>query len=203
MDQRVADILKDLEMQSDLESGGVADVKPSDRMLAVPRDAGRMLNVFVRAAGARRVLELGTSVGYSTIWIAEALPDKSGGVTTIEQNPSKVTRALENFEAAGVSNRVDVRLGKISDVLDGMSGCRQEPFDGAFVDADKENVVRYFDTALGMIRRGGFVVVDNMTHPRKYARYMGALESHARSLPYVRMTVVPVGNGMLFAVKIG
>lgn len=121
--------------------------------------AGRLLNLLVRISGARRVLEIGTLGGYSTIWMARALPD-GGEVVTIEAEPAHAEVARANLDRAGVGDRVDVRVGAALEVLPALEG--GEPFDFVFIDADKQSNTRYLDWAARLGRPGTVVVVDNV-----------------------------------------
>ena len=125
--------------------------------IAISPDTGRLLQVLLRAVGARRVLEVGTLGGYSAIWIARALP-ADGRLVTIELEPIHATFAQRHLERAGVADRVDVRVGRALDVLPALDG---ERFDAVFLDADKESLPTYFDWALRLLRRGGLLLADN------------------------------------------
>jgi predicted O-methyltransferase YrrM len=119
--------------------------------------AGKLLHLLARISGARRVLEIGTLGGYSTIWLARALPD-GGEVVTIEAEPAHADVARANLERAGVADRVDIRVGAALEVLPTLSG----PFDLVFIDADKESNTRYLDWAARLGREGALVVLDNI-----------------------------------------
>ena len=175
------------------------DIKPhSPRMYAITEDSAVFLNILIRSAGFTNVLEVGMSVGYSTIWFAEAIEYNGGGrITTIERTPSKVARAKANFAEAGVSN-VTILEGTALDILRGMD----EKFDFVFIDADKGNAPEYFDLALKMLKPGGMIAIDNMTYPARYRDLMDNLARHIRSMPNVRTVTVPIGNGLEISTKI-
>jgi predicted O-methyltransferase YrrM len=122
--------------------------------------SGKLLHLLVRISGARRVLEIGTLGGYSTIWLARALPD-GGQVVTIEAEPAHAEVARSNLARAGLADRVDVRVGGALDVLPTLEG-DGEPFDLVFIDADKESNTAYLDWAARLGRPGAVVVVDNI-----------------------------------------
>jgi predicted O-methyltransferase YrrM len=119
--------------------------------------AGKLLHLLARMTGARRVLEIGTLGGYSTIWLARALPE-GGEVVTIEAEPANARVARASLERAGVSDRVDIRVGIALEVLPTLQG----PFDLVFVDADKESNTAYLDWAARLGRAGTVVVLDNI-----------------------------------------
>jgi predicted O-methyltransferase YrrM len=121
---------------------------------------GKLLHLLVRAIGARNVLEIGTLGGYSTIWLARALPD-GGRVISLEADPEHADVARANIARAGLDDRVEVRLGMALDLLPGLAE-NAEPFDFVFIDADKPNNAAYFDWALRLSRVGSIIVVDNV-----------------------------------------
>lgn len=118
---------------------------------------GKMLHLLARGICARRILEVGTLGGYSTIWLARALPD-DGRLVTMELEPHHAAMARTNIAAAGLADRVDVIGGPAVDSLAALDG----PFDLAFIDADKPNNVAYMREALRLVRPGGTIVVDNV-----------------------------------------
>jgi predicted O-methyltransferase YrrM len=122
---------------------------------------GKLLHLLARAIGARNVLEIGTLGGYSTIWLARALPD-GGRVISLEADPRHAEVARANIARAGLETKVEVRLGMALDVLPGLAAERAEPFDFVFIDADKPNNAAYFDWALKLSRPGSIIVVDNV-----------------------------------------
>jgi predicted O-methyltransferase YrrM len=125
--------------------------------IAVAPNQGKFLHLLARMSSARSVLEIGTLAGYSTIWLARALPD-GGRLVTLEIDPAHARVARQNLERAGLSDRVDVRVGPALDTLPQLSG----PFDFVFVDADKPNNPGYFTWALRLSRPGTVIVVDNV-----------------------------------------
>jgi predicted O-methyltransferase YrrM len=125
---------------------------------------GKLLHLLARIAGARRILEIGTLGGYSTIWLARALPE-GGLVTTIEAEPRNAAVARANIDRAGVGDRVEIRLGRAADVLPALEG----PYDLVFIDADKESNTIYLDAAARLSRPGAVVVVDNVVRSGRVA----------------------------------
>jgi predicted O-methyltransferase YrrM len=121
---------------------------------------GKLLHLLVRAIGARNVLEIGTLGGYSTIWLARALPD-GGRVISLEADARHAEVARANIARAGLETRVEVRLGMALDLLPELAGSAN-PFDFVFIDADKPNNTAYFDWALKLSRPGSIIVVDNV-----------------------------------------
>lgn len=202
MRPEIGRVLDRLEAQSRAERDRTADVAPDDRMLAITADTGIFYNTLLRAAGARRILEIGTSTGYSALWFADAALENGGGVTTIERNPSKARRAEANFEEARVSGAVTVVRGEALDALGDLSRAGSR-FDFAFIDADKESCVRYFDAVFPMIRANGVVGTDNMLYPERYRGMMGDFRDHVRAHPGAQTVTVNIGNGQEVTVKTG
>ncbi|MFS2109020.1 O-methyltransferase [Sphingomonas sp. Sphisp140] len=122
---------------------------------------GRMLELFARMCGARRILEVGTLGGYSTIWLARALP-RDGQLVTLELEPHHAEVARANLANAGVADRCEVRTGPAVDSLVAMIAAGEGPFDLVFIDADKPSNVAYLEGALKLTRPGSVIVVDNV-----------------------------------------
>lgn len=122
---------------------------------------GRMLELFVRMSGARRILEVGTLGGYSTIWLARALP-ADGKLVTLELEPHHAEVARANLANAGLADRCDVRTGPAVESLAAMIAAGEGPFDLVFIDADKPSNVAYLDAALKLTRPGSVILVDNV-----------------------------------------
>jgi predicted O-methyltransferase YrrM len=122
---------------------------------------GKLLHVLARTVGARRVLEIGTLGGYSTIWMARALPP-DGRLITLEFEPKHADVARANIARAGLADKVEVRLGRALDSLPKIEAERIGPFDLIFIDADKPSNPDYFAWALRLSRRGSLIVVDNV-----------------------------------------
>lgn len=129
--------------------------------IAVAPNQGKLLMLLARSINARTVLEIGTLGGYSTIWLARALP-KGGSVVTLEAVPRHAEVARANFKRARLGAMIDVRLGKALDLLPELAAEKRTPFDFVFIDADKENIPDYFTWALKLTRPGSLIVVDNV-----------------------------------------
>lgn len=129
--------------------------------IAVSTLQGKFLHLLAQAVGARRVLELGTLAGYSTLWLARAVP-ANGQVVTLEISPEHARVASETFVRAGVDDRVEVLVGPATQTLERLVADGVEPFDLVFVDADKQTLAEYVDTIAGLVQPGALVVVDNV-----------------------------------------
>jgi predicted O-methyltransferase YrrM len=158
------------------------------RLLNITPETGQFLAILVKLVRATRILEIGTSNGYSTIWLASAARDTGGHVTTIERAADKAAMAHANLERAGLSERVTVRQGVALDLLTHMSGS----FDLIFLDADRPNYLAYLDPLLRLLRRGGLLVTDNVT---SHAHEVEGFLRRLRDDPALETVTVPLGNG--------
>jgi predicted O-methyltransferase YrrM len=127
---------------------------------------GKFLEVLVRICAASRVLEIGTLGGYSTIWMARALPD-GGRIVTLEFDPHHAEVAQANLRRAGVADRVDLRVGRAIESLPKLAGTDDVPFDFIFIDADKESYAEYLDWSLKLSHPGTVIVADNVVRDGK------------------------------------
>ena len=127
----------------------------------VPPLLGRFLELLVRSRGARRVLEVGTLGGYSTIWLARALPE-GGRVVTLELEPRHAEIARNNLHAAGVLDRVEIRVGPAWETLRDLRDNAEPPFDLIFIDADKQSLPEYLGWSMQLARPGSVLVIDNV-----------------------------------------
>ena len=138
--------------------------------ISVSAAQGKFLHLLARIHGARRILEIGTLAGYSTIWMARALPP-DGRLVTLEFDPKHADVARANIARAGLSDRVDLRVGRAIDALPGL--VKEGPFDLVFIDADKPSTTAYFNWALKLSRTGTVIVVDNVVRDGKVASPAG------------------------------
>lgn len=127
----------------------------------VSSNLGKFLHLLARIQGARSILEIGTLGGYSTIWLARALPP-GGRLITLEASPLHAKVALGNIERAGLSGVVDLRLGPALDTLPGLAKEGLTPFDFIFIDADKPSNPGYFQWAMKLSRKGTIIICDNV-----------------------------------------
>lgn len=126
--------------------------------IQVAPNQGKMLMLLAKVRGARAILEVGTLGGYSTIWLAKALPE-DGRLVTLEFDPKHAEVARANVHAAGFGARVDIKVGAALETLPTLRG---QTFDFVFIDADKVNTPDYFEAALGLTEPGSVIVVDNV-----------------------------------------
>jgi predicted O-methyltransferase YrrM len=129
--------------------------------IEVTPNAGKLLKLLVMTSRAKRVLEIGTLAGFSTIWMAQGLPDE-GRLVTCEYLAKHADVARKNVDAAGVGHKVDIRVGAALDTLPALENEDQDPFDFVFIDADKENDPQYLEWAIRLGRPGTTIVMDNV-----------------------------------------
>jgi predicted O-methyltransferase YrrM len=144
-------------LEATLAASEAAELPP----IAVSPGQGKLLYLLARIHKARRILEIGTLGGYSTIWMARALPAE-GCIVTLEADPKHCEVAQANLARADVAPLIDLRLGRALDTLPELAAEGLEPFDMVFIDADKENTEAYFRWALRLSRAGAVIVVDNV-----------------------------------------
>lgn len=177
--------------------GDAHDDDPANRatrMLNITPDTGAFLAVLVKSMGARRVLEIGTSNGYSTLWLADAVgPD--GRVTTIELSAAKIALARDNFNRSGLASRIVQSKGDAGAVL---ATLPEDGFDLVFLDSHRAAYVAWWPAVKRVLRAGGLIVVDNAT---SHAHEMAAFVESVRADAAFTTALVPVGKGEFLAVK--
>ncbi len=176
VDGYITDLLvpTDPALAAALQASAAAGLPP----INVTPNQGKLLQLLARAQGARAILELGTLGGYSTIWLARALP-ADGRLITLEADPNYAEVARANIARAGLTRRVELRLGRALDTLPQLVAERRGPFDLIFIDADKPAYPDYFPWALKLCRRGSLIIADNIVRN-------GAVADSASSDPNVQ-----------------
>ncbi|MCY1043164.1 O-methyltransferase [Corallococcus sp. bb12-1] len=150
-------VAPDALLEAALESSAQAGLPA----INVAPNQGKLLMLLAQIHGARRILEVGTLGGYSTLWLARALPP-GGRIITLEAVPKHAEVARENFARAGLSDVVEVRVGPALETLPQLAKEGQAPFDLTFIDADKVNTAEYFAWALKLSRQGSVILTDNV-----------------------------------------
>lgn len=201
MNEHILTVLKKLENRSRLEETDQVMVNHEDRMLAITEDTGQFYNLFLKAIKAKRILEVGTSVGFSTLWFADAVLDNGGTITTIEQNPSKIERAKANFKESKVDHIIKNLHGEAIKILNQLAENNKNQFDFAFLDADKELNNEYFDLILPMIKVGGIIATDNILYPEKFRPIMKKFIDHIEKIPNIQTFTLKLGNGEQISMK--
>jgi predicted O-methyltransferase YrrM len=193
VDAKLAEFLERLAQVG--EDNDARETERPKRMLNITRDTGRLLWILVCATGATRILEVGTSNAFSTIWLADAARSTGGHVTTLELNPEKIALARANLAAAGLDSVVEIIAGRAHETLPGLPG----PFDLVFLDADRPSYLTYLEMLVPKLRPGGILIADNVTsHAAELQDYQRRVKSH----PQLFAVTVPIGNGEEIALKL-
>ena len=176
----------------------------------VSPNEGKLLYLIAKMTRAQRVLEIGTLGGYSTTWLARALP-KNGEVVTLELNPETAVVARKNLERAGVSDLVDIRVGRAGDSLSQMIAACDDPFDLVFIDADKPGYVGYLDQVLQLSHSGTVILADNLIRhgdvlpavaPDENAAGVKAYNALIGSHPRLESILLPILRGKVDGLSI-
>jgi len=165
-------------------------VKMRQTYLNVPVQDGKALRLFAESTGARNVVEIGTSTGYSGLWFCLALQSTGGHLTTFEIDPKRAAMARAHFEEAGVENLVTIVQGDAHKKIADLKG----PIDVVFIDADKEGYVDYLNQLLPLVRPGGLILAHNIDMVRDYVR---AISSN----PGLETIFYKEGNGLSITMK--
>ena len=186
-------------LKAELERFGEAhDAATKDiprRMLNITRQTGEFLAVLVRAAAARRVLEIGTSNGYSTLWLAEAAREINGSVTSVELAARKIELASANFARSGLSPFITLVQDDAGHFLQ-----RSDPsgYDVVFLDSERPEYPGWWSNLRRALRPGGLLIVDNAT---SHAEQMASFVALVKADPDFATCLVPVGKGEFLAAK--
>ncbi len=150
-------LTEDRDLKSAVQDSERAGLPP----IQVTPAHGKLLNILAQTCRAQRILEVGTLGGYSTVWLARALP-KNGHLITVELEPKHAAVARTNLERARLSNRVEIRVGPALKLLPALAKEKPAPFDLSFIDANKDACREYFDWAVKLSRPGALIIVDNV-----------------------------------------
>ncbi len=204
--QKILRIIKILEKKSDNEQKHKKDLLEKDRMLAITRDTGKFYNLLLKSIGAKRILEIGLSHGYSTLWFADAVLLKNSQdsrIITIENDLSKIKIAEENFVKADIENIVTIKQGDgitiLNQMLENFNKTYQKPyFDFVFIDADKENSIKYFELCFPMVRKNGIIAADNILDMKEMEEYV----KYVKNRLDIQTITLPIGWGQELSLKI-
>lgn len=178
-------------------------------MMQISPEQGAILALLVRLMDVRRYLEIGTFTGYSALAVAEAMPD-DGRVVALDVSREYTDRAKGYWRAADVDTKIDLRIGPAIETLDAMLAAGEPAFDFAFVDADKPNYDGYYERALGLLRPGGLLAVDNMfwggsvadlEDKREVPETLRALTRKIYDDGRVDMALASIGDGVMLIRK--
>lgn len=163
------------------------------------RESANFLNMLIKISGAKNAVEVGTSNGYSGIWLAKALKEKGGHLTTIEYYEKRIALAQENFKTCNVDDVITVKQGSACEVLEELCSDKNFVIDFAFIDANKKEYIKYFEIIDKNLKRGGIIAADNITsHPEKVADFVEKIKSD----PNYQVEILDLPAGMLLAYKL-
>jgi predicted O-methyltransferase YrrM len=161
-------------------------------LIAVGPATGRLLNILAKSVKAQTILELGTSYGYSTVWLAEAARATGGKLITLEKAEYKQDYARNMLAKAGLSAHVDFRLGDARETIKSLPG----PFNFVLLDLWKDLYIECFDLFYPKLSPGAFIAADNMLLPEDYRVHALRYRKHVRSKPKIDSVLLPVGSGV-------
>ena len=183
------------ELEARNAADGVEGTPQEARLRAISPEVGQFLLTLALSIGARIIVEVGTSGGYSTLWLAVAASRTGGRVTTFEIDGAKATLARRTFAKAGLGEYLELREGDARAELAALDG----PVDIVFIDAEKRDYVTYLELAIRILRPGGLLVADNLI---SHASELVEFRARALSDPRLTGLVVPIGAGELVAVRL-
>jgi caffeoyl-CoA O-methyltransferase len=172
-----------------------AGLPPQQRFRALHPHSAEFIFLLALATRARRTVEVGTSAGYSALWLARACAETGGSLVTLEKNPDIIDVANEHIESAGVADLVEIIEGDARDTL----ATLDEPFDLAFVDGEKDEYVAYGELLWPRLAVGASLVADNVL---SHADVINPFLEWLRRLPGAATTVLEIGNGLSWTVKV-
>jgi predicted O-methyltransferase YrrM len=193
MDEALSRLLVELEQYGQKNDRAVAGY--SQRMLNITRDTGEFYAVILRAMGAKQILEIGTSNGFSTLWLATAAYANGGQVTTVEMSDFKIGLAQKNFQRSGLASIITQLHANADQILAKLA---PDSFDFIFLDSQRESYAAWWPEVKRILRPGGLVGVDNAI---SHAEEMRSFVALVKGDPTFTTSLVPVGNGEFLAVK--
>lgn len=196
---RIVNVLSEFDALLEAEQNQLKVLSPQERgkhrdemMLAVGSQTGQLLNMLLKTQGGKRILEIGTSVGYSTIWLAEAARVNGGQVTTLECLSTKQAQAMENIRRAGLEDFVDFQLGDAIQLIEHLPGA----WDFILLDAWKDVYIPCFECFYAKLAPGAIVVADNITSPPDFRAIMKDYQEYVRSKPDLESIQIDIGQGL-------
>jgi predicted O-methyltransferase YrrM len=199
INEKIQNVLSRLEKDIDYENSHRNEVSSEERLNCISKNIGMFYNIMLKSINAKKILEIGMSVGYSGLWFADAVMSSTqsdGQIITIDREKFKIDKATQNFEEAGVYSLIKIREGEAKKILHEIKEeFGENYFDFIFIDADKESYIEYFDLCLPLVRKGGIIGADNILFPERFNEMMADYLSHVRSNPNVQSVTVPIDNG--------
>ncbi len=195
MDEAVCRVLTEYETRMEAENLAMQSADMAARrdefLLPIGPDTGRVLNILIKNAKARSILELGTSYGYSTVWLAEAARETGGRVATLELADYKARHARDALARAGLADLVEIHVGSAVEILPKLAG----PYDFVLIDLWKELYVACLDLVYPKLAHGAYVAADNMIYPEVSRADAANYQRHIRRLEFDSI-LLPIGSGV-------
>ena len=199
INEKIQNVLSRLEKDIDYENSHRSEVPSEERLNCISKNIGMFYNIMLKSINAKKVLEIGMSVGYSGLWFADAVMSSTqsdGQIITIDREKFKIDKATQNFDEAGVSSLIKIKEGEARKILHEVKNeFGENYFDFIFIDADKESYIEYFDLCLPLVRKGGIIGADNILFPERFNQMMTDYLSHVRNNANVQSVTVPIDNG--------
>ena len=199
MDQQTLDVLRDYEQRTNEENQRVQEIgwenfiqHRDEFLLAVGPATGQLLNLLAKELKATTILEVGTSYGYSTVWLADAARTTGGRVITLESVPEKQQYARSQLNRAGLGAHVDFRLGDARQTIPQLAG----PVDFVLLDLWKDLYIPCFDLFYEKLSPGALIVADNMVYPASSNERAQSYRQHVRAKPDMQSILLQVGSGL-------
>ena len=205
VNEKIQNVLSRLEKDIDYENSHRNEIPGEKRLNCISKNIGTFYNILLKSINAKKILEIGMSVGYSGLWFADAIMSNTqdGQIITIDREQFKIDSATRNFEEAGVSSLIQIRKGEARKILYKIKEeFGENYFDFIFIDADKESYIEYFDLCLPLVRKGGIIGADNILFPERFNEMMADYLSHVRSKSNVQSVTIPIDNGEEVTIKL-
>jgi len=208
INEKIQNVLSRLEKDIDYENSHQDEIPSEKRLNCISKNIGMFYNILLKSINAKNILEIGTSVGYSGLWFADAVmsntqSESNSKIITIEREKFKIDNATQNFEESGVDSLIKIREGEAGKILHEIKEEFSENFfDFIFIDADKESYIEYFDLCLPLVRKGGIIAADNILFPERFNQLMANYVSYVRKKSNVQTVTVPIDNGEEITIKL-
>ncbi len=208
INEKIQKVLSRLEKDIDYETKHHHKIPSQKRLNCISKNIGMFYNILLKSIEAKNILEIGTSVGYSGLWFADAVMSNiqyqnKGTIITIDKEKFKIENATQNFKEAGINSLIKIKEGEARTILSNIKDQFGENFfDFIFIDADKESYIEYFDLCLPLVRKGGIIAADNILFPERFNQLMVNYVSYVRKKSNVQTVTVPIDNGEEITIKL-
>ena len=206
INEKIQSVLSRLEKDIDYENKHRDEITSEKRLNCISKNIGMFYNIMLKSINAKNILEIGTSVGYSGLWFADAVlsnTQSEGQIITIDRMKFKIDNATQNFVEAEVNSLIKIKEGETRKILQEIKEEFSENyFDFIFIDADKESYIEYFDLCLPLVKKGGIIGADNILFPERFNQLMTDYISYVRKKSNVQSVTVPIDNSEEITIKL-